>query len=53
MVACVYRDYFRTAPYSAIRVDPEPTRVPSDRRAIAGLAKQFGVEALEQGTWAR
>ena len=51
MVACVYRDYFRTAPYTAIRLDHEPTGVPSDRRAIAGFDKQFGLLANSQGVW--
>ena len=40
----VYRDYFRTAPYSAVRIDPEPCRVPADRRVVQGYAKQFGLE---------
>ncbi len=51
MVACVYRDYFRTAPYTAIRVDPEPTRTPSDRRAVAGCEKQFGLLGRQDGRW--
>ena len=37
--ALVYRDYFRTAPYEAIRIDPEPLRVPADRRVVAGHPK--------------
>ncbi|MBN1917512.1 MAG: Ig-like domain-containing protein [Verrucomicrobia bacterium] len=40
----VYRDYFRTAPYSAIRIDPEPHRVAADRRVVQGHEKQFGLE---------
>ncbi len=51
MVACVYRDYFRTAPYDAIRIDPEPTRVPSDRRVVAGFQKPLGLQARRQGRW--
>jgi len=42
--ALVYRDYFRTAPYTAVRIDPEPFRVPADRRVVAGFEKQFGLE---------
>lgn len=51
MVACIYRDYFRTAPYDSIRIDPRATRVPSDLRAVAGQEKQFGLQARRQGTW--
>lgn len=51
MIACVYRDYFRTAPYDAVRVDRAPTRVPSDARAVAGLEKVFGLQARRQGRW--
>lgn len=51
MIACVYRDYFRTAPYDAIRIDHAPTRVPSDTRAVAGLEKVFGLQARRQGRW--
>lgn len=53
MVACVYRDYFRTAPYGAIRLTPEAAGVPSDRRAVAGCEKQFGLLARQQGRWER
>lgn len=41
----VYRDYFRTAPYDRIRIEPDASLVPSDRRAVAGFAKQFGLRA--------
>jgi len=51
MIGCVYRDFFRTAPFSAIKVDNEPTRVPSDPRAIDGYSKQFGLFGDNQGTW--
>jgi hypothetical protein len=40
----VYRDYFRTAPYEAVRIDPEPLHVPADRRVVVGQPKQFGLE---------
>jgi hypothetical protein len=43
-VDLVYRDYFRTAPYSAVRIDPEPLCVRSDRRVVEGHEKQFGLE---------
>ncbi len=51
MVGCVYRDYFRTAPYDAIRFDLEPTRVPSDARAVAGHEKQLGLMGRKSGAW--
>ncbi|MFA5816915.1 MAG: Ig-like domain-containing protein [Bacteroidales bacterium] len=51
MVACVYRDYFRTAPYETIKIDIESTRVPSDNRAVAGFEKQFGLKAWMNGRW--
>lgn len=51
MVACVYRDYFRTAPYDAVRVDLEPTRAPSDARAVVGCEKQLGLMARKEGAW--
>jgi len=47
--ALVYRDYFRTAPYTAVLIDPEPFRVPADRRVVAGSAKQFGLEGKFPG----
>ena len=51
MKACVYRDYFRSAPYDSLQIDLEPTRVPSDLRAVAGFEKQFGLLACKQGVW--
>ena len=51
MIACVYRDYLRTAPYDAIRFDLEPTRVPSDSRAVAGHEKQLGLMGRKAGGW--
>ncbi len=51
MVAYIYRDYFRTAPYDSIKIDPWATRVPSEFRAIAGHEKQFGLQACKQGKW--
>jgi len=50
-IALVLRDYFRTAPYSAIRIDPEPARVPSERRVIAGFKKSFGLECRRGTQW--
>jgi hypothetical protein len=47
-VAVVYRDYFRTAPYTKIEIDPEPCVVPADRRVLEGYQKQFGL-MCEQG----
>ncbi len=51
LVATVYRDYFRTAPYDAIRMDIKPLRVPADYRAVAGFEKQFGLLARREGRW--
>jgi hypothetical protein len=51
MVACIYRDYFRTAPFTAMAIDHEPTRVPSDSRVVAGFEKQFGLAGNNQGVW--
>lgn len=44
-IETIYRDWFLTAPFSAISVDPEPCCVPADRRVIAGYQKQFGLKA--------
>jgi hypothetical protein len=43
--AVVYRDCFRTAPYTEIKITPEALRVASDRRVVAGHEKQFGLLA--------
>jgi hypothetical protein len=51
MMASVYRDYFRTAPYDGIKMDLQPQRVPADRRVVAGFEKQFGLQALREGRW--
>ncbi|HEY3284358.1 MAG TPA: Ig-like domain-containing protein [Armatimonadota bacterium] len=50
-IAEVYRDYFRTAPYDGVKVDPEPLRVPADHRAVAGQPKQLGALAHRNGRW--
>jgi len=47
----ILRDYFRTAPYSAVRIDPEPSRVPAERRVIAGFKKAFGLECRRGEEW--
>ncbi|MFQ5805624.1 MAG: CARDB domain-containing protein [Phycisphaerae bacterium] len=41
--AVVYRDYFRSASYTEIRITPEALCVRSDRRVVAGHEKQFGL----------
>ena len=51
LVATVYRDYFRTAPYDGIRMDLKPLRVPADSRAVAGFEKQLGLLARREGRW--
>jgi hypothetical protein len=51
MVSLVYHDYFRTAPYDAIKVNVESANVPSDARAVAGFEKQFGLNARLNRKW--
>lgn len=50
MLETVWRDYFRTAPYSKIRINPDSCRVPSDKRVVNGFFKQFGLDAYD-GNW--
>ena len=45
----VYRDYYRTGPFARLLVDPEPCYARSDRRALAGHPKQFGLRAEIRG----
>ncbi|MBN1917270.1 MAG: Ig-like domain-containing protein [Verrucomicrobia bacterium] len=52
-IELVYRDYFRTAPYTGIAVDAEPHAVPSDRRVVRGAHKQFGLQGQLNGRWER
>ncbi len=47
----VWRDYFRTAPYTKIRINPDSCRVPSDKRVLKGYKKQFGMDALGHDGW--
>jgi len=49
----VYPDYWRSAPYTAIEIDPEPHAVPSDRRVVCGVQKQFGLRGKLNGRWER
>ncbi len=44
-VATVYRDYFRTAPYTKIDIDLRPMYGPMDTRVVTGCEKQFGLLA--------
>jgi hypothetical protein len=44
-IAVVYRDYFATAPYTDIEINPDACFVPSDRRVVEGHEKQFGLKA--------
>ncbi|MBN1917271.1 MAG: Ig-like domain-containing protein, partial [Verrucomicrobia bacterium] len=41
----VYRDSFRTAPYTAIAINHEACFVHSDKRVVEGAQKQFGLLA--------
>jgi hypothetical protein len=43
----VYRDYFRTAPYTALQVTNQAQRVATDSRAVVGYNKQFSVTATK------
>jgi hypothetical protein len=49
----VYRDYFRSAPFTAIAIDAEPHAVPADRRVVEGAHKQFGLQGRLNGKWER
>lgn len=42
-LAQVYRDYFRTAPYTKISVDANPCYAAADPRVVEGHEKQFGL----------
>ncbi len=44
-IAIVHRDYFRTAPFTAIEIDHEPCLIASDSRVVNGCPKQFGLKA--------
>jgi hypothetical protein len=48
-IKTVYRDYFISAPFSAIEITHTPGRVPSDRRVVKGFKKPFGVNAQYAG----
>lgn len=52
-LSVVYRDYFRTAPFTAIKIDYEPNLVRSDKRVVKGSNKQFGLLAMMEGKWVR
>jgi hypothetical protein len=45
MIDNVYRDYFATAPFTKIAIDPDACAVPSDKRVVNGCPKQFGLRA--------
>ncbi|MBN1917269.1 MAG: Ig-like domain-containing protein [Verrucomicrobia bacterium] len=52
-VDLVYRDYFRTGPFTAIEIDAEPHAVPADRRVVNGYSKPFGLRGKLNGRWER
>lgn len=52
-LALVYRDYFRTAPFTAIQIDYEPNLVRAEKRVVNGAKKQFGLMAQMEGKWIR
>ncbi len=45
----VYRDYFRTAPFTSIEITHEALFTRSDRRVVEGHEKQFGLLAKLEG----
>ncbi|HOM72268.1 MAG TPA: CARDB domain-containing protein, partial [Armatimonadota bacterium] len=53
MISVVYRDYFATAPFTAIKIDPDACDVPSDKRVVNGCPKQFGMRAKLDGQMVR
>lgn len=53
-IETVYRDYFRTAPYTKIKIDPNASIVASDPRVVLDAQKQFGLQAKRvEGDWER
>ena len=52
-IALVYRDYFRTAPFSKLEIDPEPCQVASDTRVVNGAEKLFGLKGELNGEMVR
>ena len=44
-LAVVWRDYFRTAPFTRVAVDLEPHGGPMDPRVVLGCEKQYGLLA--------
>ncbi len=46
MLNSVYRDYFATAPFTKIAIDPNACDVPSDLRVVNRCPKQFGMRAM-------
>lgn len=48
-IALVYRDYFRTAPFTQIEINPDACYIPSDPRVVNGCQKQFGLNAKLEG----
>lgn len=49
----VYRDYFRTAPYTSIKIDPDPNIVHSEPRVVLGAKKQLGLYGQLDNKWVR
>ena len=49
-LAIVWRDYFRTAPFTRTAVDLEPHGGPMDPRVVLGCEKQYGLLAERDGT---
>ncbi len=49
----VYRDYFRTAPYQKVAVNPRPHEVRADLRVVKDYFKQYGLVGWLNGRWER
>jgi len=45
----VYQDYYRTAPFTRIVIDPAPNYARSEGRVVVGQPKQFGLRAEIRG----
>lgn len=52
-LATVYRDYFATAPFTKIVIDPNASDIPSDKRVVNGCQKQFGLRCEMEGKLVR
>jgi len=52
-IATVYRDFFRSAPYTRVAIDLRPMYGPMDPRVVIGCEKQYGLMAEMNGVMTR